>query len=184
VHCGSKNTLSLSSLCDLLVDLDETDVKWVINNLASILPTQPSGVIQVIHISLIDFLTTKDHSKDFFVAEDLHNVSLAHACLQTLNQKLQKAFPIRESSNLNGELNTLSYASQFWFSHLMVAEELKDKLLELTNELFCSHLLEWLHLVGYLDALPSAILCLESFSNWKVCMTIKLIGMQQLTYLL
>jgi hypothetical protein len=141
--------------------------------------------IRFVHKSMSDFLVFDNVSTTITALQMgvvFARAHLASCCLEILTDRVSDALrwissslpspeAVREGEQklqLPRELEALEYACQFWGYHLKDIAEMNNSLETLINNLFFSHLLGWLHLMGHLDMLHSALSCLHLAISWKV----------------
>ncbi|KAJ7208649.1 WD40-repeat-containing domain protein, partial [Mycena pura] len=152
---------------DLLLGYQDGESAKILSQLGCVIQWAPNQPTRSLHASFADYLTDPKHigTQPWFVDSALGHRYLALGCLEVLRKQLKFNICGLESSYvLNSELedlNTriqqfispeLSYASQFWTTHLdnvEVAED-TDPLLVAVNNCFPGHFLYWLEVLSLL----------------------------------
>ena len=149
--------------------------------------------IRFVHKSMSDFLiselaNTSDTriapatARGYRINPVAASACLALPCLQILCNEVPEALlwmqshvPVTEALEggrqklwLPDKFQALDYACRFWGHHLKEVAEMDNSLDIQMKDLFFTHLLEWLHMMGCLGALDSALSCLHSTVGWKV----------------
>jgi hypothetical protein len=174
----AKRPLSLPSLCAIL-DIDNEDATWARDRLASVLLTDADSRIHAIHPSLIDFLTDRKRSDQFFINVEEHNRSLVRGILQTLNGQLRvNICRLIDQTVLNHEISDLSshlhrhvseglaYSCQFWSDHLEGTSNQDPELLPLLHEFCDQHILHWLEVMSLKAETRNAIMAVQNIQRW------------------
>jgi hypothetical protein len=184
----AKNPLSahaLESLLDRSTDsqsLDERSVKQTVRRLQSILdvPASPTDPIQIIHPSLVDFLTNPKRCGDsrFFINPIDNHYLLACRCLQVMQDSLTYNICEIDPFLFNLETEDLSkriaqrvpqalqYACRFWVDHLCRPEQSSPAVFTLIRTFYRDHLLGWIEILSLLGVVNSALAMLKSVQTW------------------
>jgi hypothetical protein len=169
---------SLSCLCALL-NMEKLEAEWAVGKLASVIPTDSSLVIRVIHPSFLDFLTDHKRSREFFIDAHEHNLLLARSTLRIMNTKLHMNIcHLTDSSRLNREISDLatrlaryvaeelSYSSRFWTEHLRGASNEDRDLCDLFDSFIRGHFFHWLEVMSLTEEAPKAVLATRNAQEW------------------
>jgi hypothetical protein len=163
------------AVIDLLLDLGSGRSCEVLTYLGCFVHWSPGQSVHLLHASFGDYLTNRSLSgnRPWFVDSRLQSRHLALACLRVLNAELRfNICGLEDSHLLNAEVQSLparveahispqlSYASQFWSTHLHDADfdaEILDEITNFTDQKF----LYWLEILSLLQRVPISIESLE-----------------------
>ncbi|KAI0947229.1 hypothetical protein AcV7_009704 [Taiwanofungus camphoratus] len=172
--------LSFPCLCELLSRYHSvTEVGWAVGKLAIVLtlPTDwhSSGVMHVINPTLKDFLTNKQsHKLPFYIDSRQHESFLACTCLELMNARLcRDVLGIGDPSRLNEDIpqqercmdEGLIYSCQYWVDHVAELRCGEVIAMNLLQQFFTEHLLEWFEALSWLEKLDSAMRYLRSVQS-------------------
>jgi hypothetical protein len=169
---------TLPSLCALL-DIEYDEAKWAKDKLASVLPTDSSTAVRVIHPSFLDFLTDRERSREFFIDAVEHHFSLARGCLQVMNSNLRTDIcGLEDQSVFNHEIpdlanrlgdcvpEELSYSCQFFIEHLIQTSNQDPDLGLLLRTFIHEHIFHWLEVMSLMGEARKAILAIQEIQKW------------------
>jgi hypothetical protein len=158
---------------DSILDLPRGESAKVLSQLRCVIQWAPKQPVRTLHASFADYLVTSERSgtQRWFVDPAIGHRSLALGCLQVLKTQLRFNICELESSYvLNSEVEDLdariqklispelSYASQFWTTHLHGVQmaESDDPLHLAVNNCFPSCFLYWLEVLSLLGHVNTA----------------------------
>lgn len=161
---AAKTPLSTSALQSLHRTSEAIEATEVVGRLRSVLVghSDPHQPIQLLHISLHEFLTVRSPTQaTFYLDKKDHSRRLALLCLAVLNEDLKEGLPgtgylksksedIKGIPNIpNGTISEeIFYACEFWISHLKEIEEPTPELITALRNFLTDHLIEWLELMA------------------------------------
>ena len=164
---AAKTPLSISALQSLHRHSLTFSVSHILMPLESLLTgvnaTNDSTPVQILHLSLKDFLTVRaqslPNSRTFALDETQHNQRLALLCLVVLNEDLQQTglgmgyLAETESDGIpqiGGALVSehLLYACRFWMDHIIAVEHPGSDLVDALRTFLSAHLVTWMELVS------------------------------------
>ena len=162
---AAKTPLSMSALQLLHRHSPTFSVRHILAPLASLLTgaTNDSTPVQILHLSLKDFLTVRaqssPNSRIFAIDETQHSERLALLCLVVLNEDLQQTglgigyLAETESEGIPqiaGDLVSehLLYACQFWTDHIVTVEHPGSDLVDGLRTFLSTHIVAWMELVS------------------------------------
>jgi NACHT domain len=140
-----------------------------------VVPDSDKEVIRLLHPSFFDFMTTADRclNSKFVVNPQAQHTLLAHRCLETMKQFLQRDIcKIKNFSLFNNEVPDLAnqiithipthlqYACCHWAAHLENSM-VSDSLLNLIHEFCNTQLLHWIEACSLLGQLQSVLSALD-----------------------
>jgi hypothetical protein len=178
---AAKTPLSMSALQSLHRHSLTFPVRHILVPLASLLTgtTNDSTPVQILHLSLKDFLTVRaqssPNSRRFALDETQHSERLALLCLVVLNEDLQQTglamgyLADTESKGIPqiaGDLVSehLLYACQFWIDHIVTVEHPASDLVDALRTFLSTHIVAWMELVsatGQFDGLSKVRVWIE-----------------------
>lgn len=175
---AAKTPLSKASL-KLLIDIKPS----VVDGILRILSPLFTGVdvddtpVQIIHLTLHDYLTDCQRSKEYFINEVEHSRRLGPHCLKLLTHALQDDIPGLGWSSSYDEYNyrpipsfssiapVVAYACRFWTDHLSdtIDKSLDKQCVDLLEK-FSPYLIPWLEIATALGEFPA----LAMLQSWAV----------------
>lgn len=178
---GAMEPLTVASLAALQSEGEEAYIaKLVVQLLGSLLSgvTQENVVVQPLHTSFRDYLTTEERSAAFFVDLSPQDKHLALACWRVMKAELQFNICHLETSYLkNSDIHGLdsliakyisphlSYACRFWASHAEAVLP-EPETLGILKGFFDHYFLYWLEVLSLIGELPKASLALQTSIDW------------------
>jgi hypothetical protein len=162
---AAKTPLSMSALQSLHRHSLTFPVRHILVPLASLLTgtTNDSIPVQILHLSLKDFLTVRGqsspNSRRFALDETQHSNRLALLCLVVLNEDLQQTgltmgyLAETESEGIphiaRGLVSEhLVYACRFWIDHIVTVEHPGSDLVDALQTFLSTHIVAWMELVS------------------------------------
>ncbi|KIM21165.1 hypothetical protein M408DRAFT_333630 [Serendipita vermifera MAFF 305830] len=169
--------LNATSLAQLLSN--RSGVTYICNRLKAVI--DDGNIIRIRHQSFTDFLLNPDQSPltfRFRLDRGVENRSLTAHCFRIMQEKLKFNMCHIESSYLKNEkvpdLNSrikehipshLSYASQFWTSHLYDAK-VDDEIKAGVRYFMKNQFLYWLEVLSFKKIVDSGLTVLEALADW------------------
>jgi hypothetical protein len=173
----SKTSLSLPTICALL-RIEPEKGPWARDKLASVLRVDTGSVMRFIHLSFVDFLTSRERSNEIFINIEEHHLNLALGCLQMMNAKLRANIcRLTDPTTLNEEIRNLQplvaefvsedllYSCRYWSEHVRQASD-RDLLLSLLPDFLNHHVLHWLEVMSLIGETRDAILAIRHIQAW------------------
>jgi hypothetical protein len=162
---AAQTPLSMSALQSLHRHSLTFSVRHILMPLASLLTgtTNDSTPVQILHLSLKDFLTVRAQSSPnsgrLALDEPQHSERLAHLCLVVLNEDLQQtglAMGYLAETESEGIPQTardlvsehLLYACRFWIDHIITVEQPGSELVDALRTFLSTHIVSWMELVS------------------------------------
>jgi hypothetical protein len=175
---GNKQTITLLDGRDIRLNTS----KHIITALAPILKTSTTGVVQLLHKSVFDFLTERA-KQPFKVDLNSHNAILALQCLNVMNQHLKydichiQTFTLLNSEveDLQGKIDrhlpkALQYACCYFAHHLIDGASQDPQVHAGLQRFLTCNLLFWIEVMSLLKKMYEAEECLKNIFTWlNVC---------------
>lgn len=164
---ASRQPLSKSSLEHLLDDT--TGVVTEVLSILSPLFTEwkkDDTPIQLLHLTLHDFLTHKARSKRYFIDEIKHSCRIGLQCLVILTKTLKDGLPGLGYSEFLDEYifrplpvfkipESIAYACRYWIEHICLVPSPVEKQYVDALEAFSPYIIFWIELVSAIGVFPA-----------------------------
>jgi hypothetical protein len=179
-----REPLSIAALCKLCWDSEAKHVRQILEPLGSLLSgiDENDTVIQPLHTSFREFLTSETRSNHFHISPDGQHKKLVLSCLQAMSRLCFNICQLPTSYLANEDVidlqrkikdnipADLSYACIFMVDHLQ-AMEFNDIILAGIDEFMRKKFLYWLEVLSLVKEIPVCFKALSIMENWcKVCM--------------
>jgi hypothetical protein len=181
-----RKPLSVAALCKLCWDSEAKHVRQILQPLGSLLSGtgENDTVIQLLHTSFRDFLTSETRSNHFYISPDGQNKKLVLSCLQVMSRLCFNICQLPTSYLANEDVIDLqsrikenipaglSYACIFMVDHLQ-AVEFDDIIFAGIDEFMRKRFLYWLEVLSLVKEISVCFNALSIMENWcKVCMSV------------
>ncbi|KIM82264.1 hypothetical protein PILCRDRAFT_474447 [Piloderma croceum F 1598] len=162
-----RNTLSLSTLIELLAVDKTRPLEHIISQLGSVLYN--NGIIRILHPSFADFLSRRDRCKCdvWFIDTTLHNIRVTRDCLDRLDDFLEEnVCNLTLSREAQASLpEHIAYACVFWVEHVCLIEDTSCIADRLSAFLF-KHLLHWFEAMSILKRSKDTKEMMRRLRDW------------------
>lgn len=155
----------------------ELDIKDTINDIERSISTccgnlvhvDSSKKVQLIHLTLRDFLTRQDIASEFIIERASGHKRLALACLQYLSSNEMRApRPKKLSGPLEGQVKSAfaDYSCKFLFQHLVYVKSYDDEVfIELSKFLTSTNALSWIEHLATISELQQVFHAGKTINN-------------------
>lgn len=164
---ASRQPLSKLSLEDLLGDT--AGVVAEILDILSPLFTEwktDDTPIQLLHLTLFDFLTHRERSNRYFIDEIEHSRQIGLRCLVILTKTLKDGVPGLGYSSFWDQYNfrplpvvdvpeSITYACRFWIDHICLVQSPPEKQYIDALKAFSPYIISWVELVSLRNVFPA-----------------------------
>ncbi|EIM81970.1 uncharacterized protein STEHIDRAFT_141924, partial [Stereum hirsutum FP-91666 SS1] len=164
---ASRQPLSKSSLEHLLGDTAGV-VAEVLNILSPLFTEWKTDdtPIQLLHLTLYDFLTHRERSNRYFINETEHSRRIGLRCLGILTETLKEGVPGLGYSKFWDEYifrplpvvdvpDSIAYACRFWLEHICLVQSPMEKQYIDALDAFSPYVISWVELVCLRNVFPA-----------------------------